>query len=581
MNFRQEDLPKLLDELISNWENEVVEFKIGNRNTSSDEIGRYFSALSNEANLRGAERAWLVFGVDNKTHGRPGSEYPCDANSLNKSGGLKAQIAEGTNLGMCFAGVHLLPAGERTHIVFFEIPAAPLGMPVAWKGHFYARAGENVTALGMEKIDAIRRQCQKRDWTAQVVDDATVDDLDEQAIDFARRRYADKHARSVSLEEVESWPLTTFLDRARLTQSGRITRAALLLLGREQSAYKLSPYMAQLVWKLVGEEQANEIFRPPWLLATSALYARIRNVQIRMVVKGTLSQIEVPKYSDRMVLEALHNCIAHQDYSLNGRVIVTEHVDRLVLENRGTFFYGKPEDYLAGEKTPPEYRNPQLVEAMSELNMIDTMGYGIHRMFADQAKRYMPLHDYEVTPASVKVTIYGRILDEKYSSLLVKCPNLPIDQVVLLDRVQKGLRVSSAAIAGLRRAGLVEGRMPHLHISADVAEATGQEAEYMRKKERTGAYYQRLIIDYLEKFPGSQRKKINEFMLDEIRGDFTSEEKIAKITHLLTVMRRNHVIENRGTDKNPRWFYIDEPKDGVASQCKSQCKPQIESEVAT
>lgn len=86
----EREMTGLLDRLIANWEDEVVEFKIGNKNSSADEIGKYFSALSNEANLRGAECAWLVFGVNNKTHAAPGSEYPCDANSLNKSGGLKA-----------------------------------------------------------------------------------------------------------------------------------------------------------------------------------------------------------------------------------------------------------------------------------------------------------------------------------------------------------------------------------------------------------------------------------------------------------------------------------------------------------
>ena len=566
MADEQSDLQRQLDRLIASWENEVVEFKIGNKNTSSDEIGRYVSALSNEANLRGLKSAWLVFGVHNKTHSSPGSDYPCDSTSLNRSGGLKAQIVDGTNLGIAFVGVHVLPRGERANVIFFEIPAAPQGMPVSWKGHFYARAGENLVALGLDKLDRIRTQCRATDWTAQVVEDATVDDLDMEAISFARRRYAEKHARSVSPDQVEAWPITTFLDKARLTRNGKITRAALLLVGREQSSNKLSPYLAQLVWKLVGEEQANEIFRPPYLLTSTALYSRIRNVQVRMVVKGTLTQVEVPKYSERMVLEALHNCIAHQDYSRNGRIVVTEHVDRLVLENSGNFFYGKPEDYITGEKTPPEYRNPQLVEAMSELNMIDTMGYGIHRMYADQAKRYMPMHDYEHTEDFVRMTIYGRIVNEDYSSLLVKCPELPIDQVVLLDRVQKGLKVPAEAVRTLRKVGLIEGRCPHLHISAEVARATGREIEYMRHKEKTGAQYQALLIDFIRKFPGMSRDKINEFMFDEIRGDLDDQQKRTKITNLLTVLRKKGKIENRGSDTQSKWFLIDSAVDSADNQ---------------
>ena len=106
------------------------------------------------------------------------------------------------------------------------------------------------------------------------------------------------------------------------------------------------------------------------------------------------------------------------------------------------------------------------------------------------------------------MAIYGRIVNEGYSSLLVKCPDLPIDQIVLLDRVQKGLKVAATVISGLRKAGLVKGRMPHLHISAKVAMMTGQEAAYMRKKERTGEQYRRIFIDFLRRFPGITRRNI-------------------------------------------------------------------------
>lgn len=61
------ELTTLLEQLISTWENEVAEFKQAGNDYDTGKIGEYFSALSNEANLRGAERAWLVFGIDDKT----------------------------------------------------------------------------------------------------------------------------------------------------------------------------------------------------------------------------------------------------------------------------------------------------------------------------------------------------------------------------------------------------------------------------------------------------------------------------------------------------------------------------------
>ena len=554
--MRPEELKMLLYSLLSNWEDEVVEFKRGGKGFSTGEIGEYFSALANEANLRCLPHAWLVFGVDNKTRKVVGTDYDASPEALNRSGGIKYQITQSTDPGVCFSDVHVLDLPEG-RVIMFEIPAAPKGIPIAWKGHYYSRSGENLMALGLDKLDAIRSQGQDLDWTAQIVDDATYDDLDEAALAYARRKYAEKHEKTVSPEEVAAWPLKTFLDRAYLTRNGRITRAALLLVGKELSAHLLSPNIAQLVWKLVGEEQANEIFYPPYVLATSALYSRIRNVQIRWVVQGTLQSTEVPKYKERMVLEALHNCIAHQDYSQNARVTVTEYVDRLVLENRGSFYDGKPEDYILGERSPSSYRNPQLVKAMRELNMIDTMGYGIHQMYADQRKRYLPLHDYDLSDRSVRMTIYGHVVDEAYSSLLVKRPDLSLEDVCLLDRIQKHLVITAAAVAHLRREGLIEGRMPHPHISAIVAEATGRQAEYMRKKELPGSRYRAMLIDYIGRFNGLTRRQINEYMIPEIRGELSNEEKITKISNLMTYMRRLGEIVNTGSATKPLWKLSD------------------------
>lgn len=82
-------------------------------------------------------------------------------------------------------------------------------------------------------------------------------------------------------------------------------------------------------------------------------------------------------------------------------------------------------------------------------------------------------------------------------------------------------------------------------------------AEYMKKRELPGRRYRQLIVDYIGKFEGASRKDINEFMLDEIRGELSVDEKIVKITNLLTYLRRNGAIERRGATKNARWFIVD------------------------
>jgi ATP-dependent DNA helicase RecG len=546
----QPTLQRLLDELITSWENEVVEFKQAGHDYDTDRIGEYFSALSNEANLRGAERAWLVFGVNNKTRAVVGSDYRPELERLQ---GIKSQIAQSAEPSITFRDIHVLQhAGGR--VVLFEIPPAPRGIPIAWKGHYFARAGESRMPLGLDKQDEIRQQTLHVDWSAQVVSKASLDDLDERAVQAAREAFARKYENSIATDDVMKWPLATFLDRARLTQNGQITRTALLLLGKAESAWHLSPHMAQLTWRLEGQERAYQHFAPPFLLNSTALYQKVRNIQIRILPKDSLLAVEVAKYDRKIVLEALHNCIAHQDYTLNGRIVVTEWLDKLVFENDGSFFEGSPTDYLSGNKTPRRYRNPFLVNAMAELGMIDTMGYGIYQMHLGQARRYFPMPDYDLSEPNVtRMTIYGGVIDQGYSEILIQETSLALGDILALDRVQKKLSIPDEAATRLKRLKLIEGRKPNYHVSAGIAEATSRKADYIRTRGLDDEFFAKLLTEYLHQFGEASRKEINEFLLAKLSDALAPDQKINKINNLLTKLRRRGVIFNAGVDSAPRW----------------------------
>ena len=546
-------LTTLLQELIATWENEVVEFKQAGDGFSTDDIGKYFSALANEANLRGTERAWLVFGVHNKSRAVVGTAYRPEPERLQS---LKQQIAENTTPRITFRDIHELPHAAG-RVLLFEVPAAPRGMPIAWKGHYFARAGESLAPPGLDKQDEIRDQTLAQDWTAQVLPAATVADLDDAAVRKARESFAQKHANRFAAAEVAGWPLATFLDRARLTIDGQVTRTALLLLGKPESAWHLLPHPAQLTWSLQGPERAYAHFGPPFLLNTTRLYQRIRNIQLRLLPEDELLPVEVAKYDQKIVLEALHNCIAHQDYTRNGRVVVTEQPARLVFENEGGFYEGQPLDYLEGHKIPRRYRNPFLVQAMAGLNMIDTMGYGIHDMYVRQARRYFPMPDYDLRDAgAVKLAIHGGVVDPAYSRLLIQKTDLPLADVLALDRVQKKLPIPDEAAARLRRAGLIEGRKPGYHVSAQVAAATDQKADYIRTRAQDDEFYAKLLTDYLQRYGGATRSEINRLLLPKLSEALSAEQKDNKIANLLTQLRRTNRIHNSGTRARPVWRLV-------------------------
>lgn len=550
------ELTKLLERLIATWEHESVEFKQAPQDIDTDKIGEYFSALSNEANLRGVERAWLVFGVHDRSRAIVGTGYRVDPERLNS---LKVQIAQATEPSITLREIHVLqhPLGR---VLLLEIPPAPRGIPIAWKGHYYARAGESRVPLGLDKLDEIRQQTLPDDWTAQVVPEATVSDLDPLALAQARESFARKYANRLDAQDVLAWPVESFLERARVTQQDRITRTALLLLGKAESAWRLSPHPAQLTWKLDGPERAYEHFAPPFLLSTTRLYQRIRNIQLRLLPQDQLMPIEVAKYDQKIVLEALHNCIAHQDYTRGARVTVTETPDRLIFENEGHFFEGQPVDYVEGNKVPRRYRNPFLAQAMAELNMIDTMGYGIHDMHARQARRYFPMPDYVLDGSgSVVLTIHGGVVDPAYSRLLIQKTDLPLADVLALDRVQKHLSIPDDAAARLKRLKLIEGRKPRYHVSAAVAEVTASKADYIRTRAQDDDFYAKLLTDYLRQFGQASRAEISRLLVDKLSDALDDRQKYIKISSLLTKLRRRGVIVNTGSDTAPCWRLAKSP----------------------
>ncbi len=543
-------LSDLLNRMLASGESEIVEFKEAGDSFSTSDIGKYFSALANEANLNKAAAGWLVFGVRDKTRAVVGTDYRLQSERLNS---LKLQIADDTEPSTTFRAIHELqhPAGR---VLLMEVPAAPRGIPIAWKGHYYARAGESLVPLGLSKQDEIRGQTVASDWSAAIVPDASIDDLDPDALHRARSAFARKYGHRINDADVASWSVEDFTNRAKVTVNGQITRTALLLLGRAESAWKLSPHPARMTWSLIGQEDAYEHFDPPFLLNTTHLFQRIRNIQLRLLPQDQLLPEEVSKYDQQSVLEALHNCIAHQDYSRDGRIIVTEYPDRLIFENVGTFFEGQPDDYIQTARTPLRYRNPFLVRAMVELNMIDTMGYGIRRMHNSQAKRYLPLPDFDLTKGeTVKLTIHGGVVDPAYTRTLITRTDLEFTDILALDRVQKKLPIPDDAIRRLRGAKLIEGRKPNVHVAANIAAVTASKAEYIRMRAQDDEHYMKLITDYLTKFKSASRHDIDSLIKDKLSDALSDDQKSNKISNLLTKMRRGGVIDNSGSRSQPRW----------------------------
>ena len=538
------DIHETFNDLRYHHEDEVVEFKKAENNFDFDDLGKYFSALSNEANLRDKAFAWIVFGVHDKSREVLGTSFKNNMKSLQK---LKQDLSQHTTDNNTFREIHELKIdGKR--VLMFQIPAAPRGIPMAWKGHFYGRRGESLVALDMSKYEEIRRQVTDVDWSKRIIEGATIDDLDEEAIAEARKGFKEHYPKLK--KEVDGWSDEVFLNKAKLTIGGKITRTAILLLGKPESVHYLD-HIGEIVWRLAGKDNVGQVFSIPFLLTTTEVMHKIRNYPFKIFPNESFLPGEGMKYDTETILEALHNCIAHQDYTQNARIIVIERENELEFSNSGSFFEGTYEDYITGERIPKHYRNPFLAQAIANIKMIDTEGFGIHKMFVSQKDRYLPMPDYDKSDnENVVLTLPGNVIDENYSLLLLEHTDIDLTTAVLLDRVQKGKPLNGNAIKMLRKEGLIEGRKPHLYVSKRIAKATNLEVEYTLKKGFDDAECQQWIIKALKDHTELSRKQINELLWSKLPIDFSDEQKLSKIKNLLYKMHRNNIIM---LDENRQW----------------------------
>lgn len=551
LNARNADLIATLNSLITNWETEVVEFKEANKDYDKDKIGQYFSAISNEANLKGLQYGWLVFGVRNKDRKIIGSEY------RNKKGldTLKLEIAQGTTGSISFIEifeVYPLVDGEEKRVVMFQIPAAATAIPTGWHDHFYGRNGESLGALSVEELDRIRGQ-EKKDWSKQLIEDATLDCLDKNAVILARQKYKEKMNRPHITEEVDKMTDEQFLTKIKLMIGGKLTNAAMVLLGNEDYDYLFST-PPEISWRLFDSRDCVKdytIFKVPFITASERAFEKIRNLTYRyMPSQLTLFPTETRQYDVWLLRELMNNCIAHSDYTIGGRIYLNEFEDKLILTNPGTFLPGGIEPILQPSYNPPFYRNQLLAETMVKLNMIDTQAMGIRRVFRIQQEKFFPLPDYDFSvPRQISVTVYGKVLDENYSRVLFENPDFDLSTVYLIDRVQKHAPISKEAIKELRRLGVIEGKAPNIYVSAKVAESTDTKAQYVKNKGFDDEYYKKLIISYLETYKKGKKQDFIELLADKLPDTMDEKQKNSKVRNLLGSLKNEGRITTDSDNK--------------------------------
>lgn len=527
---------------------EWKEFKNLKNSFCGDEKNDVISYVSAIANMDGGD---LVIGVHDKTLEIVGT----DTYNYDKQKAILRLTERCVNLSTEDLYIDEFITDDTNRKVWvIHIPKHLPKRPVFAHNKAWQRIEDSLVEMTTERMSTILDEpiFSETDWSAQIVSDATIDDLDEVAIAKARMMFKKVHSR-IPEAEVNVWTVETFLSKCGIMKNGGITRAAIILLGKYESAFKLRPAVVQVTWTRRDEKQDvvdYEHFTVPFILTVDEILSKIENLTMREMPGGTLFPDTMKQYDDYTIREALHNCIAHQDYTMQQRINFVENPTYLYYSNAGSFIPGTLENALTNEEPQAYFRNECLCRAMVDFNMIDTVSRGIKKMFNEQWRRHFPMPDYEIDAKNRKVSvrIYGNEINKQYTNLLKTNDSLTLWDCISLDAVQKGRTIHEDVAQNLLNRGLIEGEAPNYTISLGIAKATNQLQGYTKQKGLDKEKMKQMILQYLKNAgtDGAKRDSIYEYIKDVMPQVKTHEQQLRLLGDILSALSVDKLIYAKG-----------------------------------
>ena len=513
-----------------------------------NDVISYVAAIDN------MEGGHLVIGVQDKTLEIVGTDL--SKFNLNAQSAVWKLLEHCTNLSSEGLSIDEYTTEDSHKTVWIiHIPKHLPRRPVYAHKKAWQRVEDSLVEMTQERLAAILEEpvFEAKDWSAEIVPNAVLTDLDELAVAKARVMFKKVHASKIPAEEIDAWTVEELLSNSGIMIDGKLTRAAIILLGKPVSVFKLRPAVVEVTWTLRDERQEvvdYEHFTAPFILTVDQILSKIRNLTMRELPGGTLFPETMKQYDDYTIREALHNAIAHQDYTLQQRINFVENPGYLYYANGGSFIPGTLQNVLTTKGPQRYFRNECLCRAMVNFNMIDTVSRGIKKMFNEQWKRHFPMPDYEIDALNkeVGVKIYGNTINEKYTELLKENNTLTLGDCILLDAVQKRHRISEKDVVALLNRGLLEGDTSEYNISLDIAKKTRQLPYYTHNRGLDKAKLQHMILQYLQNAGsvGAKRDAIFDYLRDVLPRNKTSEQQERMVGNILAEMKEAEIVIVKG-----------------------------------
>ena len=362
----------------------------------------YVVALANERGGR------LVLGMaDAYPHEVVGSDF-----AENETGNLEDEIYERLHIRVRTEELYN-EKGRRVLVI--TVPSRPIGKALRFEGVPLMRVGESLREMDDAEYFSIISE-QDPDFSARICEGLTLDDLHEEAIKNMRERIAQKRNR----KDVLTTPINLLLsDLHLLTNDGKLTNAALLLLGKEAMIEKYMPQANVVVEYRTNRSQvrysSREEFRLPIFLAIEKIWAYVNQPACNPLlhINDLPAVLDCRAFNEETVREAVINAMIHRSLQIGSDIFIRLYPDMMEITNPGGFPYGVNIGNILTVNSSP--RSRLMAEVIEKTGLIERSGQGVDLMCANCVKEGKPLPDYSASDDyQVNLRLYGEIPDDAF-----------------------------------------------------------------------------------------------------------------------------------------------------------------------
>lgn len=385
-------------------EKEWLEFK--QNNASPDEIGRCVSACANSAMLVEKDRAFIVFGIDDKAKKKVGTDV--------RFSDLKKGGENFCNWLSRMLDPHLMlefldfDENERLFAILTIEPT--YDRPVRFAGTEYIRIGENVKPLKEfpEHEKALWLATGRRRFESAVALPHQSAESVLESLDADCYYSLSGEPRPRKTEEV----LRRFQDRELIRENMEggyeITNLGAILFAKDITKFPSIASKSVRVIRYAGRDKrksggSETEGRKGYALGFAGLLKFVKDALPKEEKYPNGIRREVLTYSETAIREIIANALIHQDFTISGAGPVVEiYEDRVEVVNPGNSLIEV--DRIIDDRRS---RNEKIAAMMRALGICEERGGGIDKAIIEIEEMFLPAPEFFTSKNSMRVVIFG------------------------------------------------------------------------------------------------------------------------------------------------------------------------------